>query len=313
MKSIKVISPSSVANLSCGYDILGICLDHVGDEMIITKTNSPGLSITNIKGAKLSYSVDKNVAGIAAKSYLSKNPSKFGFEIEIIKKVAVGSGLGSSASSAVAAVYGIDYLLERNSKKINLIKHAVDGEQFASGEAHADNIAPTMFGGLTLVRDLKTLDILNLPFPKDLFITILHPEIELKTSILRNVLNKKISIKKVVKQTANLGGLISGLYSNDYQLISRCLVDEIVEERRASSIPGFYSLKESAIQNGALGCGISGSGPSIFSISKGKKTASSVKKGFEKVYSQKNISFKTFISKINYEGVKVFEQWFTIV
>ena len=302
------MSPSSVANLSCGYDILGICLDHVGDEMIITKTNSPGLCITNIKGAKLSYSVDKNVAGIAAKSYLSKNPSKFGFEIEIIKKVAVGSGLGSSASSAVAAVYGIDYLLERNSKKINLIKHAVDGEQFASGEAHADNIAPTMFGGLTLVRDLNTLDILNLPFPKDLFITILHPEIELKTSILRNVLNKKISIKKVVKQTANLGGLISGLYSNDYQLISRCLVDEIVEERRASSIPGFYSLKESAIQNGALGCGISGSGPSIFSISKGKKTASSVKKGFEKVYSQKNISFKTFISKINYEGVKVFEQ-----
>ena len=308
MKSIKVMSPSSVANLSCGYDILGICLDHVGDEMVITKKNSPGLSITNIKGAKLSYSVDKNVAGIAAKSYLSKNPSKFGFEIEIIKKVAVGSGLGSSASSAVAAVYGIDYLLERNSNKIDLIKHAVDGEQFASGEAHADNIAPTMFGGLTLVRDLKTLDILNLPFPKDLFITILHPEIELKTSILRNVLNKKISIKKVVKQTANLGGLISGLYSNDYQLISRCLVDEIVEERRASSIPGFYSLKESAIQNGALGFGISGSGPSIFSISKGKKTASSVKKGFEKVYSQKNISFKTFISKINYEGVKVFEQ-----
>ena len=302
------MSPSSVANLSCGYDILGICLDHVGDEMIITKTNSPGLCITNIKGAKLSYSVDKNVAGIAAKSYLSKNPSEFGFEIEIIKKVAVGSGLGSSASSAVAAVYGIDYLLERNSNKIDLIKHAVDGEQFASGEAHADNIAPAMFGGLTLVRDLKTLDILNLPFPKDLFITILHPEIELKTSILRNVLNKKISIKKVVKQTANLGGLISGLYSNDYQLISRCLVDEIVEERRASSIPGFYSLKESAIQNGALGCGISGSGPSIFSISKGKKIASRVKKGFEKVYSQKNISFKTFISKINYEGVKVFEQ-----
>ena len=308
MKSIKVISPSSVANLSCGYDILGVCLDYVGDEMIITKTNSPGLSITNIEGAKLSSSVDKNVAGIAAKSYLNKNPSKFGFEIEIIKKVAAGSGLGSSASSAVAAVYGIDYLLERNSKKINLIKYAVDGEKFASGEAHADNIAPTMLGGLTLVRDLKILDILNLPFPKDLFVTILYPAIELKTSISRDVLNKKISIKKVVKQTANLGGLISGLYSNDYQLISRCLVDEIVEERRASLIPEFYSLKESAIQNGALGCGISGSGPSIFSISKGKKIALSVKDGFDKVYSQKNIPFKTFISKINYEGVKVLEQ-----
>ncbi|MBU79149.1 MAG: homoserine kinase [Flavobacteriales bacterium] len=308
MKSIKVISPSSVANLSCGYDILGVCLDYVGDEMIITKTNSPGLSITNIEGAKLSSSVDKNVAGIAAKSYLSKNPSKFGFEIEIIKKVAAGSGLGSSASSAVAAVYGIDYLLERNSKKINLIKYAVDGEKYASGEAHADNIAPTMLGGLTLVRDLKILDILNLPFPKDLFVTIFYPAIELKTSISRDVLNKKISIKKVVKQTENLGGLISGLYSNDYQLISRCLVDEIVEERRASLIPEFYSLKESAIQNGALGCGISGSGPSIFSISKGKKIALRVKDGFDKVYSQKNIPFKTFISKINYEGVKVLEQ-----
>ena len=302
------MSPSSVANLSCGYDILGVCLDHVGDEMIITKTNEPGLSITNIKGAKLSSSVDKNVAGIAAKSYLNKNPSKFGFEIEIIKKVSVGSGLGSSASSAVAAVYGIDYLLERNSKKINLIKYAVDGEKYASGEAHADNIAPTMLGGLTLVRDLKTLDILNLPFPKDLFITILHPSIELKTSVLRDVLNKEISIKKVVKQTANLGGLISGLYSNDYQLISRCLVDEMIEEKRASLIPGFYSLKESAIQNGALGCGISGSGPSIFSISKGKRTASIVKKGFEKFYSQKNIPFNTFISKVNYEGVKIFKQ-----
>jgi len=310
MESIKVVSPSSVANVSCGFDILGICLDHTGDEMLIKKSKTPGLRILKINGADISTKIEKNVAGIAAKSYLKKYPSKFGFEIEIIKKVSVGSGLGSSASSAVAAVYGINYLLERNIKKIDLINHAVVGETYASGQAHADNIAPTMFGGFTLVRDLSSLDILKLPYPNDIYITIIHPEIEIKTSMVREITNKKISMNKVIKQTANLGGLISGLYSNNYELISRCLVDEIVEEYRAKLIPDYYLLKESAIKNGALGCGISGSGPSIFSMSKGKETALKVKIGFEEIFSNNKIKFKTFISKINNEGVKVIERWF---
>ena len=308
MESIKVVSPSSVANVSCGFDILGICLDYTGDEMIIKKSKVPGVRILKISGADLSTRIEKNVAGIAAKSYLKKYPSKFGFEIEIIKKVSVGSGLGSSASSAVAAVYGINYLLKKNLKKIDLINHAVEGEAYASGQAHADNIAPTMFGGFTLVRDLSSLDILKLPYPNDLFITIIHPGIEIKTSKSREITNKKIPMNKVIKQTANLGGLICGLYSNNYELISRCLFDEIVEEHRAAFIPSYYLLKESAIENGALGCGITGSGPSVYSISKGKEIALKVKKGFEEIFSKNKIKFKTFISKINNQGVKVIER-----
>ena len=308
MKSIKVISPSSVANLSCGFDILGICLDHTGDEMIFRESKIPGLRITKISGANLSKSVNQNVAGIAAKSYLKNYPSDFGIEIEIIKKVAVGSGLGSSASSAVGAVFGINYLLQNKVSKIDLVKYAVDGEAFASGEAHADNVAPAMLGGFTFIRDIKKFDILKLPFPKDLFVTILHPSIEIKTSVSREALNKKVSMKKVVKQTANLGGLISGLYKCDYELISRCLVDEIIEEVRAPQIPFFHTLKESALENGSLGFGISGSGPSVFSISRGKETALKVKESFEKIFTGKPFNFNTFISKINNHGVKVIQE-----
>ena len=304
MDSIKIFSPATVANVSCGFDVLGFCLDVVGDEIIINKSNKPGLRITNIEGEDLPLSIDKNVAGVAAKSYLKKYPSKTGIEIEIYKRIKAGSGIGSSAASAVGTVFGIDKLLKRNSKKIDLINYALDGEKLASGEAHADNIAPAMLGGFTLVRDLNSLDIIKLAVPSELVVTIIHPKIELKTSHARSILRKQVPLKKVVKQTANIAGLISGLYLNDYSLISRSLNDEIIERERSLLIPEYYSLKNAAIDSGALGCGISGSGPSIYALSKGNKIANEIASSFKSVINKLGIDYDIYISKINQNGVK---------
>ncbi len=304
MDSIKIFSPATVANVSCGFDVLGICLDVVGDEIIINKSNKPGLRITNIEGEDLPLSIDKNVAGVAAKSYLKKYPSKTGIEIEIYKRIKAGSGIGSSAASAVGTVFGIDKLLKRNSKKIDLINYALDGEKLASGESHADNIAPAMLGGFTLVRDLNSLDIIKLAVPSELVVTIIHPKIELKTSHARSILRKQVPLKKVVKQTANIAGLISGLYLNDYSLISRSLNDEIIERERSLLIPEYYSLKNAAIDSGALGCGISGSGPSIYALSKGNKIANEIASSFKSVINKLGIDYDIYISKINQNGVK---------
>ena len=304
MDSIKIFSPSSVANLSCGFDVLGLCLETIGDEIIIRKSEKPGLRIIKIDGEDLPLSIEKNVAGVAAKSYLDKFPSEIGIEIEIYKKIKAGSGIGSSAASAVGAVYGISELLERNHEKIDLIPFALDGEKLASGEAHADNIAPAMLGGVTLVRDLNSLDIIKLPSPSELVVTIIHPKIELKTSHARAILKKQVPLKSLVKQTANIAGLISGLYSNDYDLISRSLRDEIIEKERSLLIPKYNSLKKSALDIGALGCGISGSGPSIFALSKGHIIANEVASGFKSIISKLDIDFDIYISNINSNGVK---------
>ena len=304
MNSIKIVSPATVANVSCGFDVLGFCLDVVGDEIIINKSNKPGLRITNIEGEDLPLSIDKNVAGVAAKSYLKKYPSKTGIEIEIYKRIKAGSGIGSSAASAVGTVFGIDKLLKRNSKKIDLINYALDGEKLASGEAHADNIAPAMLGGFTLVRDLNSLDIIKLAVPSELVVTIIHPKIELKTSHARSILRKQVPLKNVVKQTANIAGLISGLYLNDYDLISRSLNDEIIEKERSLLIPEYYSLKNAAIDSGALGCGISGSGPSIFALARGNKIANEIASSFKSIINNLGIDYNIYISKINQNGVK---------
>jgi len=304
MDSIKIFSPLSVANLSCGFDVLGLCLDTIGDEMIIKKSKKPGVRIIKIEGENLPLSIEKNVAGVAAKSYLNKFPTEIGIEIEIYKKIKAGSGIGSSAASAVGAVFGINELLERNIKKVDLIPFALEGEKLASGEAHADNIAPAMLGGFTLIRDLKSLDIIKLPSPSELVVTIIHPKIELKTSHARAILKTQVPLKNVVKQTANIAGLISGLYLNDYNLISRSLNDEIVEKERSLLIPKYYLLKNSALEAGALGCGISGSGPSIFALSRGYIIAKEVANSFKNIISKLNIDFDIYISKINSKGVR---------
>ena len=272
--------------------------------MIIKKSTIPGLRIIKIDGEDLPLAIEKNVAGVAAKSYLNKFPTEIGIDIEIYKKIKAGSGIGSSAASAVGAVFGINELLERDIRKIDLIPYALEGEKLASGETHADNIAPAMLGGLTLIRNVESLDIIKLPSPSELIITIIHPKIELKTSHARTIIKKQVPLKSVINQTANIAGFISGLYTNDYDLISRSLNDDIIEKERSLLIPGFNSLKKTALEIGALGCGISGSGPSVYALSRGLTKAEEVASGFKNVISRLGIDYDIYISKINSKGVR---------
>lgn len=305
MESVKVFAPATVANVSCGFDVLGFCLDQVGDEIIVHKSSQPGIHITKIEGQDLPLATKKNVAGVAAEALLEKYPTDHGFEIEIYKGIKAGSGIGSSAASAAGAVFGINAILGEPFSRNQLIEFAMKGEELASGAAHADNVSPALLGGFTLVRCGKTPDVISLPTPKELYATIIHPKIELRTADARSVLKKTISLEKGIQQWGNLAALISALYTSDYDLISRSLVDVIIEPERSILIPYFNEMKKAALSAGALGSGISGSGPSIFTLSEGQATALKVKQALVDTFSPLGIEFDTFVSKINSKGVQI--------
>tara|TARA_B110000908_G_C10259233_1_gene457922 strand:- start:2621 stop:3550 length:930 start_codon:yes stop_codon:yes gene_type:complete len=308
MKSVKLFTPASVANVSCGFDVLGFCLDPVGDDMIIRKSTEKGIRITKITGQDLPLDVHQNVAGVAAMALLEAHPSEYGFEIEINKRIKAGSGIGSSAASSAGAVFGINHLLGSPYTKHELINFAMQGEKLASGSAHADNVSPVLLGGFTLVRSIAPMDVIKLPTPKELVAVIIHPKIELKTSHARAILKKTVTLKSAIQQWGNLGALVSGLYSDDYDLISRSLVDEIIEPYRAMLIPEFAKLKEASMNAGALGCGISGSGPSVYALTKGFENAENVGQAMRKVMQKLGIDFEVHVSKINEEGIKILSE-----
>ncbi|MBO6607088.1 homoserine kinase [Psychroserpens sp.] len=305
MNEIKLFSPATVANVSCGFDVLGFCLDTIGDEMIIRKTDKKGIHITKVAGFDLPLQTELNVAGVSAIAIYDAAQPDFGFEIEIYKNIKPGSGVGSSSASASGSVFGINELLGRPYSNLELVKFAMKGEALASQSEHADNIAPGIYGGFTLVKSISPLEILELPCPDDLYAVILHPQIEIKTADARALLPKEIPLQDAITQWSNVGSLVHALHTNDYQLLSRSLNDVVIEPHRCALIPGFNDVKNTAIGNGALGCGISGSGPSIFSICKGESTAKSVAATIEILYSKTEIPFEIYISKINTQGIKI--------
>ena len=305
MNEIKIFCPATIANLSCGFDVLGLCLETAGDEMIIKKSDIKGIRITKIIGADLPLETDKNVAGVAGLAMLENVDTEFGFDIEIYKNIKAGSGIGSSAASSAGAVFGINELLGRPFTRKELVLFAMQGEKLASGNAHADNVAPALLGGFTLVRSSNPLDIIKIKSPSELYATVVHPQIELKTSDARSVLKQNISLKSAITQWGNVGGLIAGLYTKDYELIGRSLHDVIIEPLRSVLIPGFDLIKQTALENGALGSGISGSGPSIFALSKGKETAEKIGKAMSEIYDNMNLPYEIHVSKVNDEGMKI--------
>lgn len=308
MDFIKIFSPATIANLSCGFDVLGLCLDTIGDEMTVRKIDEKVVRITKIEGADLPFETEKNVAGVAALAMLREWETDFGFEIEIKKNIKAGSGIGSSAASAAGAVFGINELLGRPYDPKDLVKFAMHGEKLASGSAHADNVAPALLGGFTLVRSYDPLDVIRIDAPAELYATVIHPHIELKTADARSILKQNITLQNAVVQWGNVGGFVSGLYTNDYDLIGRSLVDKIVEPIRGMLIPGFDQLKSAAQSHGALGSGISGSGPSVFALSKGEKTAQYVASAMSKIYDNMNLPYEIYISGINPDGIKIIEK-----
>ncbi len=305
MNEIKIFCPATIANLSCGFDVLGLCLDNVGDEMVIRKSAQKGIRITKIVGADLPLETENNVSGVAGLALLETVNADFGFEIEIYKNIKAGSGIGSSAASSAGAVFGINALLGYPYSTKDLVQFAMQGEKLACGNAHADNVAPALLGGFTLVRSYSPLDVIKIESPSELYATVVHPQIELKTSDARSVLKQTVSLKSAIMQWGNVGGLIAGLYTKDYDLIGRSLHDEIVEPLRSVLIPGFDLIKQAALENGALGSGISGSGPSIFALSKGKETAEKIAKAMSAVYEAINLPYEIHVSKVNSEGVKI--------
>tara|TARA_B100000809_G_scaffold235954_1_gene254556 strand:+ start:3846 stop:4769 length:924 start_codon:yes stop_codon:yes gene_type:complete len=305
MEEIKLFCTATIANVSCGFDVLGLALDTVGDEMVIRKVAKKGVTITKIVGQNLPLETHKNVAGVAALTLLAKVDTDFGFEIEIYKNIKPGSGIGSSAASSAGAVFGINELLGRPFSNHDLIEFAMQGERLASGVAHADNVAPALLGGFTLVKSTEPLEVLKIHTPSELYATVIHPQIEVKTSDSREILRNSVPLKTAIKQWGNVGALISGLYTEDYELIGRSLEDHIVEPIRSILIPAFDAVKEDSIKAGALGAGISGSGPSIFALSKGIENATKVADAMKNVYEKVGIDYDIHISKINTEGIKI--------
>ena len=235
--SIKIFSPATVANVSCGFDVLGFCLDSVGDEMVVKKTKTKGITISKIEGFDLPFDIEKNVAGVSALALYNDAKPDCGFEIEIYKKIKPGSGIGSSSASASGSVFAINELLGRPYNKTQLIAFAMKGEALASDGEHADNLAPNIFGGFTLVKSLKPLHVVQLPTPKELYAIIIHPQIEIKTSESRAILPEHVPLTDAITQWSNMGSLVHALHTEDYELLSNSLCDVIVEPHRSKLIP----------------------------------------------------------------------------
>lgn len=305
MSGYKIFAPASVANVACGYDVLGFALDKPGDEIIARKSDKKGFRITKITGGRLPLNPEKNTAGVAALRLLEHLKYDGGIEMEIHKKMPFGSGLGSSAASAAGAVMAVNEVLGRALTKKELLPFAVLGEQVADGAYHADNVAPSLLGGMILIRDTPTLDFHKVYVPEGLHIVVLHPNIEVLTKDSRGVLSDQVSLDQHISQSSNLAGLILGMYTSNFELIGRSLKDEIIEPQRAHLIPHFYDVKEAAMNEGALGCSISGAGPSIFAMCENSLVAENIGNKMKAIFHNNNIESTIYHSKINNEGAEL--------
>lgn len=309
-KKITVHAPATIANLVCGFDILGLALEEPYDIMTLETSTTPGLEIVHLDGFALPLAAEDNVAGAALLAMMESMKSNEslekipGWKLTIDKKIMPGSGLGSSAASAAGAVFAANQLLNNPFSKDALIQFAMYGEKVASGVKHADNISPCLLGGTTLIRSIQPLDVVQLPTP-DLFIVVVHPQIEVRTSDARQILKTDVSLKLAIKQWGNIAGLVAGLIQGDMPLISRSMEDVIIEPARSILIPGFDQVKQQCMTAGALGGGISGSGPSIFMLCQNQQTAEKVEEEMKKVYTRLNIHFRTYLTRLNKQGIKI--------
>ena len=303
-KTVKIAAPGTVANLVCGFDVLGLCLDAPCDEMQVTLLNEKKIIINSADGYNLPRDPTQNTAGAPLIDMLNELNSQIGFEILINKNIKPGSGLGSSAASAAGAVVAANHLLGNIFSKEDMVRFAMSGEKVASGVKHADNVAPCIYGGITLIRSIFPLDIVSIPSPP-LWVTVVHPQIEVRTSDARQILRKEVLLKDAIRQWGNIGGLVAGFMKNDYELIGRSLEDVIIEPVRSILIPGFDDVKKQSKAAGALGGGISGSGPSIFMLSKEENTARKVAQVMKDIYNKIGLDYHTYVTKINNHGVKI--------
>ena len=310
MESIRVFAPATVANVVCGYDVLGFAVDQPGDEVIMRISDKSGIRITSITGdnGKLSLDPQKNTVGVSVQHFLdATGKSGLGIEIQLHKQMPIGSGLGSSSASTVAGLFAANQLLGDPLSLKELLPFAMKGEEIACGTGHADNVAPALFGGFVLIRSYEPLDIIKLPYPDNLWCAIVFPEVDVPTRDARQLIRSKVLLKDAVIQWGNIAGLVAGLFMKDTGLIGRSMQDIIIEPARAMLIPEFYKLREIAMQNGAISFGISGSGPSVFSFSHSKQQAVQIVTALQEHLSAKNIKSKSYTSAINEVGPRILD------
>lgn len=309
MKTIRAFAPATVANVSCGFDVFGFAVEAPGDEVILTLTDTPGVRIMRIEGdgGRLPRDINKNTAAVPVVNFLRTIGSDQGLEIVLKKNLPLGSGMGSSAASSVAALVGINHLMGEPFAKKDLLPFAMEAERIACGSGHADNVAPSLMGGFVLIRGYDPLDVVNIPTPDSLYCTLVHPHIELNTQDSREVLRRNIALKDAIIQWGNIAGLVAGLMKPDFGLISRSLKDVIAEPIRSMLIPGFDRIKQSAVDNGALGSGISGSGPTIFALSTDAATAGKVGEAIKQEFARFQLNSEVFVSRISGKGALVLD------
>lgn len=296
-KEVVIKVPATIANIVCGFDVLGMALEEPFDTIKATLTHTSGITISHTDGFGLPTDPTKNVAGVALQSMLNHLKSDTGIHLEIHKNILPGSGLGSSGASAMGAVVAANQLLGNPCNAEQLVRFAMEGERIAGGVAHADNVAPCLYGGITVISTENDLRVDVLPVP-ELYVTIIHPQIEVKTSDSRKILKKEIPLKKAVRQWSLVAGLITGIFKKDYTLIRRSLKDAIFEPVRSVLIPGFDEIKNASLEAGALGGGIAGSGPSIFMLSESRSIAENVETVMKSTYDSIGVDFKTYVTTI---------------
>ncbi|KAA6436646.1 homoserine kinase [Dyadobacter flavalbus] len=311
MNSVKAFAPATVANVACGFDIFGFAIEEPGDVVELRRRDEPGIVITDIFGdeGRLPRNAEKNAVTVVMLRMLEHLGIKdFGYEVVLHKNMPLGSGMGSSAASAVAGVMAMNELLGNPLTRQELLPFAMEGERMASGSAHADNVGPSLLGGFVVIRSYNPLDIFTIPVPDDLYCTLVHPDIEINTKDARFILRNEVSLKNTIAQMGNVAGLVAGLMKADYELIGRSMVDVIIEPVRSILIPEFNAVKQAAISNGALGCSISGSGPSMFALSRGMESAVKAGNAMQQQFSEAGIESSVHVSAINKGGAVVLEK-----
>ena len=311
LKEVRVFSPATVANVACGFDVLGFAIDQPGDEIVARFSSTPGLTIAKITGddGRLPLDAKKNTAGVSAHALLRHlGKSDVGIELEIHKKMPFGSGLGSSAASAVGGAFVVNHLLGSPLTRHQLLPFVVAGEAAADGAWHADNVGPCLLGGITLIRSNAELDVMNVPIPERLWAAVVHPDIVVLTKVAREIMPRQIQLETSTQQSGNLGGLLCGFFQSDYALIGRSLHDLIAEPHRQRLIPEFHRAKRAALQAGALGFSISGAGPSVFALCDGEETARKVAAAVAEVFAAVPIKATPYVSRINPKGVHVLSE-----
>ena len=306
-KTIRVFAPASTANLGCGFDVMGMALDGVGDVLRMSVGDGDSLVINNESGMNLPSDIEKNVITPAVRAFMAAAGKKAAVEITVEKKILPGSGIGSSAASSAAAVFGLNELFDRPFTVKELVDFAMQGEKLISGTAHADNSAPAVMGGIVFIRGYEPLDIVSLPVPDSFCFSVVHPHIMVSTKEARDVLRKEIPMREAVTQWGNVGGLVAGIMTGDMPLIGRSMRDVVVEPYRKGFIPGYDDLKAACMATGALAVNISGSGPSVFALSDSLETAERVGKTMKAHFDALNIENDLYVSHVPTVGARVVE------